>query len=100
MNNIISVAMKNLNGEYLLEEKEDGGLTVKAPCINQDEEDNDVIEHNIIEVEKGKKAEIVRQFFKENATTIIRGGVAFNLDSILFDESELPDFVEPDIITY
>jgi len=31
--------------------------------------------------------------------TIIRGGIAYNINSIIYDEIELPAFIEPDIYT-
>jgi len=99
MNTIITVAMKGFNGDYILEEKENGDISVQVPYIDQDEENVDVLEHNIVDIPKGKKADVVRQFFKESSPTIIREGIAYNIDPILFDESDLPNYIAPDTIT-
>jgi len=99
MNKSISITMGIFENEYILEEKSSGNIIVKAPYIAKDDEDQDVVEHNIIEIEKGFKADVVRQFFQEESTLIIRDGIAYNIDSILFDMVPLPSHVEADNIT-
>jgi len=97
MNNTISIKMRNFECNFILEEMENGDIKVQVPYIDQDENCEDYVEHHEVEIEKGKKEQVVRQFFEEDNTTIIRGGVAYNIETILFDECELPKNIEPDI---
>jgi hypothetical protein len=96
--NTISIKMGNLDSEYILEEKENG-LTVKTPFLDEDGDGNEIISHNIIEIPKGQKADVVRQFFAQNNVTIICSGKAYNIDEIIFDEVTLPDQPLPQEIT-
>jgi hypothetical protein len=96
--NTIKVKTGGLDSEYILEEKE-GGVSVKAPYLDR-EEDEEVVEYNVVDVEAGRKADFVRQFFAEDNLTLVRGGIAYNLDDILFDEAEVPEQIEPDNIEY
>ena len=96
-NNIISVKTGSFDSEYILEEQ-DNGILIKVPYLDQDEEGNEIIDHNIVEIANGTKASIIRQFFLEESTAIIRGGAAYSLDDILFDETAPPDQIEPDDI--
>jgi len=98
MTNCITVKLGDFDSEYLLEEKKDGGIIVKAPYLFKDDENIDVIMHNIVEYKKSDKAEIIKQFFYEESPSIIRGGIAYNLAEIIFDEADLPPYIEQDEI--
>ena len=99
MNKSITIKMSEFESEYILEEFDDGSIKVKVPYLDKDDEDVDVVKHNVVEVEKGDKAEVIKQYFYEEAPSITRAGVAYNIDEVIFDETELPPFIEPDIIT-
>jgi|GEM_PF-6487820 len=90
MNNTISIRLKNFDCNFILKEKENGDIVIQVPFIDQDENFEDYVEYNDVEIEKGKKEQVIRQFFEEDTLTIIRGGVAYNIETILFDECELP----------
>jgi len=98
MNNTISIKLKNFDCNFILEERENGDIMVQVPFIDTDENFEDCVEYNDVEIEKGKKEQVIRQFFEEDKLTIIRGGVAYNIETILFDECELPENVEPDAL--
>jgi hypothetical protein len=69
-----------------------------TPVPTQGGED-DIIDYNEFDIPNGKKAETIRQFFKEEAVTIVRdNGRAFDIEDILTDEVEPPQNTEPDEI--
>jgi len=94
----INVRMGEFEGEYFLDAFDDGKIIVQVPYLDKDEEDEEVVRHNVVECEKGDKAEIIKQFFYEESPIIIRAGLTYNLDEIIFDETDLPPFIEPDEI--
>jgi len=98
MNKSINIKLRDFDSEYILEEIEDGNIVVMVPYIERDDEDEDVVKHNNIEFQKGDKADVIKQFFYEETTSIIRGGVVYNIYEIIFDESTLPHYIEPDVI--
>ena len=97
MSKSISCKPAGFDSEYILEEQADG-IIVKVPYLDTDDEGYEVIDHNIVEIKNGKKADIVRQFFIEESDTIIRDGTAYVLDELIFDETSVPANIEPDII--
>lgn len=99
MNKSIAITLNNFENAYYLKEKKDGGITVRVPFIDKDDEGVTVLEHDVVEVEKGKKADVIKQFFEENSTTIVREKTAYNINSIIYDEISLPTSISPDIIT-
>lgn len=95
MNNTITIRLRNFDCDFILEEKENGDIVVQVPYVDQDEEGEDYVEHNEVEISKGKKEEMIRQFFEEDSSVIVRNGLAYNIETVLFDECELPESVEP-----
>ena len=91
----ISQKTGDMEGYYILEQNKDGSLIVKVPYLKTDEEGNDFIEHNIVEA-NGHKADVIKQFFLEDSTTIIRDDTAYVLDEIIFDQVDLPKQIEPE----
>jgi len=90
--------MGQLKTNFFLEECDNGGIIVEVPCIDQDENNNEYIKHFKVKVEEGKKADVVRQFFIERSTAIVRDFICYNIFDILFDECELPKYIKRDII--
>jgi hypothetical protein len=88
-----------IEGEFVLEENGAEGLTVKVPYISEDDEGNSTIEHKEFKIEEGYKAKVIRQFFIEGISTIVRNQTAYNLESIILDEIDLPEQLYADIIT-
>jgi len=98
MNNTITIRLRNYDCDFILEEKENGDIVVQVPYIVQGEnfeDDIDYIDFNDIEIKKGKKEQMVRQFFEEDSPIIVRNGLAYNIETVLFDKCELPESVEP-----
>jgi len=94
------LTIKTKQGDFFLDDDKNGGIIVQVPYIDYDEYNNEYPNHFKVNIEKGKKADVISQFFFEHATTIVRSGRAYNLPSILFDECELPKYVKPDIIRW
>jgi len=94
MNNCITITLGNMFGDYTLEETPDGNITVSVPYLDHDDDGSESIETNIVQIEKGHKADVVREFFKEESISIMRNGTAYMLDSVLFDQSGLPSLSE------
>ncbi|MDR0313062.1 MAG: hypothetical protein LBI14_05660 [Treponema sp.] len=97
MNTAILIHTEDSEVKYTLSEQ-DAGITVKMPFTDHDGNGNTFINYNIVEVENGHKANVVKQFFIENNINIIRDNKAYSLEGVLFDAVSLPLKLEPNQI--
>jgi len=91
MKKTFSTAIGRHTSEYSLEETDDG-ISVSVPFITE------TINSNSFDIPEGPKADFIQQFFAEENSTIIRGGIAYNIDDVLLDQVEIPDIITEDVI--
>jgi len=54
------------------------------------------VDRNEFVIENGRKAHMICRFFDEENVSIVRDGIAYDIDDVLTDEVELPASIEPE----
>ena len=100
MRKTIKTEINGYRAEYVLDDT-GNGITVSAPCIDENEEGEPAIGTTVFTIgvspESNQKIGMVNQFFDEESTVITRGGIGYNLIDVLTDEADLPDDFEPEV---